>query len=71
MEGGGIVFQDRYRFDRLAHMKNFSQWGNGAWGGDYFWEFEIHRNHQTHRHRSGLHLGGLPTDSDLHRPKIR
>ena len=30
MGGGGLVFQDRYRFDLLAHMKNFSQrrkWG--------------------------------------------
>lgn len=25
MGGGGLVFQDRYRLDRLAHMKNFSQ----------------------------------------------
>jgi hypothetical protein len=23
--GGGLVFQDRYRLDRLARMKNFSQ----------------------------------------------
>jgi hypothetical protein len=23
---GGLVFQDRYRFDRLALMKNFPQW---------------------------------------------
>ena len=23
MGGGGLVFQDRYRLDRLAHMKKF------------------------------------------------
>ena len=28
MGGGGLVFQDRYRIDRLAHMKNFSQCRN-------------------------------------------
>ena len=26
MGGGGLVFQDRYRLDRLALIKNFSQW---------------------------------------------
>lgn len=26
MGGGGLVFQDRYRLDRLALTKKFSQW---------------------------------------------
>jgi hypothetical protein len=25
--GGGLVFQDRYRLDRLAHKEKFRQWG--------------------------------------------
>ncbi len=28
MGGGGLVFQDRYRLDRLALTKKISQWRN-------------------------------------------